>query len=95
MKTLSLISILALTTITLSSCTHEYHSKKFHDDHAKYMEEYFKKMDKNQDGSISKKEYNKYSKEKFLKMDANKDSKISIEEFRQFKKNKMGKHLTT
>ena len=83
MKKLSLISILILVCATFSSCSY-YNSYKG----KKHMDKYFKKIDKNNDGFISKKEYRKYSKTKFSEMDLNNDLKISKEEMRSFKKNK-------
>jgi len=92
MTKLPLISILA-SVLILSSCGYhqKYHGKKFHEKHAKYMEEYFQKADKNQDGFISKKEHEQCSKKKFSMMDVNKDKKISKEELSEFKKKKWHK----
>ena len=97
MKKLSLISLLVLASLGLSSCgyihNHQgHHGKKFHDKHAKYMEEHFKKADKNNDGFISKKEHEQCSKTKFSKMDLNKDGKISKEEMDSFNKAKLSNH---
>lgn len=42
---------------------------------------YFKKMDKNNDGVVSKAEFIEFKTQKFEKKDANKDGKLSPEEF--------------
>ena len=89
MKKLSLVIVSA--SVILSSCSyihHGHHGKKFHDKHAKYMEEHFKKADKDNDGFISKKEHEQCSNTKFSKMDLNKDGKISKEEMDNFKTTK-------
>ena len=47
---------------------------------------YFKKMDKNDDGMISKKEWNMGAKDKFKMMDADGNSKISMDEWKMGKR---------
>ena len=51
----------------------------------KNYSKHFMKMDKNEDGMLSKKEWDMSSKDMFMMMDADKNSKISMEEW------KMGK----
>ena len=91
MKKIFLLSALLATSFGLSSCGyvhnhHGHHDKRFHDKHAKYMKDHFKKADKNNDGFISKEEHEQCSNTKFSKMDLNKDSKISKEEMDHFTK---------
>lgn len=92
MKNLSLISTLTLLSLTISSCGYIHNHHEYHNKHAKYMEAYFKKADKNNDGFISKKEHKQCSNRKFSKMDLNKDLKISKEEMDSFKKTKWKNH---
>ena len=85
MKLSALIIFLGLIG---TSCSH-FHSKcnKCH----KKGHHYFKKMDKNEDGMISKKEWNEKSKKKFKMADSDGDGKVSHEEWKMMKKMKRGK----
>ena len=73
--------ILALSSVSLMACSHG--PGKRHGDHHHKM---WKKMDANNDGSVSKEEFDKAHGEMFTKMDANKDGKITKEERMAFKK---------
>lgn len=66
---------ISLIFLSLTSCSHYRHHNKF------------KKMDKDQDGKISKAEWNK----KFEKKDLNGDGFITHEEMKKYKKHKCSK----
>ena len=85
MKISALIVLLGLIG---TSCSH---FSKCHRHGKKDCHRYFEKMDKNEDGMISKKEWNAKSKKKFKRMDADGNGKISAEEWKMGKKKKCSK----
>lgn len=71
------------------SCSHGY-AKKDHKDHhgqkKNHMTKMWQKMDSDNDGAVSKKEFDTFHADKFKKMDANNDGKVSKEEKKAYKK---------
>ncbi len=58
---------------------------------AEYGDQFFKEMDKNGDGVVSKKEFDAFHNEHFKEMDTNKDGKITREEMNAVHKKMMDK----
>ena len=60
------------------------------DNHGKYCKKKMKKMDTNEDGSVSKEEFMAYSEKKFAKKDKNGDGVLTADEMKR-KKHSEGK----
>ena len=61
------------------------------DNHGKYCKKKMKKMDTNEDGSVSKDEFMAYMEKKFSKKDKNGDGVLSADEMKRMKKHHEGK----
>ncbi len=85
-----IVVIVSLFALSVVGCAH--HGKKKGCDHKKgdksHHAKIWEKMDANNDGAVSKDEYNKSHADMFVKMDANKDGKVTKEEKMAFKKSK-------
>ena len=61
------------------------------DNHGKYCKKNMKKMDTNEDGSVSKDEFMAYMEKKFARKDKNGDGILSADEMKKMKKHGEGK----
>ena len=70
------------------SCSHGYGKKDHHHKMKSHKSMMWKKMDADNDGAVSKKEFDTFHADKFKKMDANNDGKVTKEEKKAYKKAK-------
>ena len=61
------------------------------DNHGKYCKKKMKRMDTNEDGSVSKDEFMNYMEKKFARKDENGDGVLSADEMKRMKKHREGK----
>ena len=78
----AILATLLIASLFTVGCSH--YGKKHHKSHKKHWH----MMDVDNDGAVSKKEFNTYHTNKFEKMDADKDGKVTKEEKREYMKSK-------
>jgi len=76
--------VLLLFTIGLGSCSH--YRVPFFNKHKNYAEKMFKKVDANEDGIITRAEFDAKMDKKFTKMDIDGNGELTLEEMKEFKK---------